>query len=34
MKLPDNAMEDAVSRLMSDSKCGRIFRVKGFNAKR
>lgn len=30
MKLPDNAMEDAVSRLMSDSKCGRIFRVKGF----
>ena len=22
MKLPDNAMEDAVSRLMSDSKCG------------
>lgn len=30
MKLPDNAMEDAVSRLMSDSKCGKIFRVKGF----
>ncbi len=23
-------MEDAVSRFMSDSKCGRIFRVKGF----
>ena len=30
MKLPDNAREDAVSRLMSDSKCGKIFRVKGF----
>ena len=24
MKLPDNAMEDAVSRLMSDSKCAKL----------
>ena len=30
MKLPDNAMEETVRKLMSDRDCGKIFRVKGF----
>lgn len=30
MKLPDNAMEETIRKLMSDRDCGKIFRVKGF----